>query len=227
MKAYGQGKKDRDLASKVVRQAIKVMDSYYGAPALTQSFVKSGVKQGPETWESGSSAKSGVAGQQAVLLMQKVAGEIELEQKEAKQEEAEAMRLYRKYIEEQRSARDLRQEELVEQSKMKGRLAAKVAALKEELVSLKADLETLNGQLGAMHEDCDQLLANYDKREEARAFEIQQLRDVVDIISGSSIAPRTGGAALFALADDKEMRDMRVLSGNLDSLADKARLLTQ
>ena len=38
-----------------------------------------------------------------------------------------------------------------------------------------------------------------------RAFEIQQLRDVVDILAGSSVAPRTGGAALFLAAeDDKE-----------------------
>merc|ERR1719174_1672104 len=111
---------------------------------------------------------------------------------------------------------------------------------REESSSLQEDHDAITGQLGDLHSECDALLQNHKKRSEARFFEISQLRDVVDILSGSSVAARTGDSAAASAAMiqqkpqkqqkqqrkqqpvDDQLAELQDLSTSIDSLAVKA-----
>jgi len=71
----------------------------------------------------------------------------------------------------------------------------------------------------------------YDKRKKGRAFEVNQLRDVMDILSGSSIATRTGlmqdsdAEAAFVQQDDGALdgaQEPAVTERNLESALEPA-----
>merc|ERR1719326_1967911 len=63
---------------------------------------------------------------------------------------------------------------------------------KESKTEKTQTMTSLTEQLQGLSSDCDQLIQNHDEREKARSFEVSQLRDVNDILSGSQIAARTG-----------------------------------
>merc|ERR1719198_1487090 len=100
-------------------------------------------------------------------MVQDIADDIAKEQKDAKMAEEDA-------------------------ADVKAKLGVNINTLKETLQQKNDELAAINKQLDSLHKQCDELLKFFDKRKKGRAFEISQLRDVMDILSGSSIAARVG-----------------------------------
>lgn len=201
--AYEAGTRDRELAVKVIRQAKQVLKEFYETSEPTSLMQKSHKKQdpaqpglpertdAPETWSSTQSQRA-PGGDQMALMMEKIAEDIEKEQRDALIDEKDSETQYEKYVQESREAFDKRMDDMTKRVTRKAKALVQVNNHNEEMSSLSEDLTSIETQLTSLHGECDALLQNHAQRRDERAFELRQLRDVVDILSGASIAARTG-----------------------------------
>merc|ERR1719503_261587 len=126
------------------------------------------------------------------LMMEKIAEDIEKEQRDAQLDEADSKSAYERYLQESKEAFDKRMDDMTKRVTRKAKALVQVNNHNEEMTSLSEDLASIETQLTSLHGECDALLQNHAQRRDERAFELRQLRDVVDILSGASIATRTG-----------------------------------
>lgn len=252
--AYEAGAKDRTLAVKVIRQAKTVLAAFYeskekGSLAqVTGVHDKSGAPP-PETWSSTSSQRQSTGSGAVMMMLDKIAEDIETEQKDAAIEEKTSAKAYDRFQKDSREEFDKRAEEMTDRVTRKAKALVQVNNHREESTSLQEDFDSITVQLGDLHSECDALLQNHKQREEARFHEISQLRDVIDILSGSSVAARTGDSAAAAAAlvqkpqmsgkpqrqqqprvdagNDDQLSELQDLSSSIDGLAAKARSLAQ
>merc|ERR1719453_2486907 len=93
-------------------------------------------------------------------------------------------------------------------------------ATEESLGAIKTKME-------ATASECDDLVKNYDEREKARKFEIDQLKDAFEILSGSQIAARTAFLAaehsfLQQRTSDTVLRQLQGVSRSVEKLIQAA-----
>merc|ERR1719487_1551542 len=69
----------------------------------------------------------------------------------------------------------------------KAKLNVQINDAKEREVQKNDELDATNTELASLHESCDELLKHYDDRVHARSFEVSQMKDVIDILKGSSM----------------------------------------
>merc|ERR1719408_429328 len=113
--------------------------------------------------------------------------------------------------------------EMTTKVKRKAKLLVQVDADTEDRDSAKRAVEDVSGALDALHKECDAFLAGFKKAEKARAFEIAQLKDVFDILSGSQVAARTGFLELEASTQNgQELDQLREMSKLADDVLDKS-----
>jgi chromosome segregation ATPase len=248
-KAYETGKKDRELAVKVLNQAKQVLKGFYETPDSTslaqhrstgrgaagRRHQEKRVAQGPndvagagaqpETW-TGSSRKD-VQGFNIVQVMDMLIGDISKEEKDASLQEADAAAQFEKLEKDTQDNFDSMMQETTDRVKQKAKLVVTLNIAKESKTEKTNDLAAVNAQIESLHQECDDLLQHFEERTKARTFELSQLRDVVDILSGSSVAARTGGgAALLEQPDslsDREKMLLQDMSRAATGLASRTR----
>lgn len=187
---FTAGTKDRTLAIKVLNQARGVLQKFYDK-SKGNLLQKQAGKQAPQKWAPGSARKQ-AASFGAVSMVQDIADDIAKEQKDAAIQEKEAAVAFEQLQKDSRKSTDEKQQDITDRTIAKAKLGVQINALKETQETKTNDLDSVNKQLKALHDSCDELLKFYEKRKKARTFEVSQLRDVMDILSGSSISARTG-----------------------------------
>jgi len=130
-------------------------------------------------------------------MVQDIADDIAKEQQDATMEENEKAAEYTALQKESATKTDDTQQDITERVVAKAKIGVSINTLKETQTQKADDLNAINKQLESLHKSCDELLEFYDKRSKARDFEVSQLRDVFDVLSGSSMSVRTGDAALI------------------------------
>jgi len=199
---YEAGKKDRALAIKVLAQAKAVLNKFYasgGKDALIQAheatggaeFVPQSRGSAKPIVPSGSTRKT-LASEGVIILLEKLAAEIAKEQNDAANEEQEAAAAYERLQVDSRAEFDDQIQVITDRVKVKAKTLVHIGSDKEVVRQKTEDQTAVGEQLGSLHGQCDELLASFEQRTTARSFELSQLRDVVDILSGSRLAPRTG-----------------------------------
>jgi hypothetical protein len=185
---YETSSKDRILAIKVLNQAKAVLNEFYkhGNKKLMQIAGSQ-----PAKWSPGSPRKT-TATFGAVSMIQDILDDVKKEQSDATKAEEDAKVEYANLAKESRENTDEKHQDITQRVTAKAKLGVQINTLKETEVQLTNDLGAINHQLASLHEACDELLQFYNRRVKARSFEVAQLRDVMDIVSGSSIAARTG-----------------------------------
>merc|ERR1719313_2502739 len=159
-------------------------------------------------------------------MLQKITDDIEREQKDAEVAETEAATAYETQVKESRKEFDSRMEEITMRVTRKAKVLVQLDNHKETQEQHTDTMDALEGQLLGLSHDCDELLKNHDAREKARSFEIAQLRDVIDILSGSQIAARTGLLQTqVTAASDREFSAFQDMSQAIDGLESRARNL--
>jgi len=197
------GSKDRALAIKVLGQAKAVLQQFYDK-SLLQS-------DGPPQY--GGRKKAASFG--AVSMVQDIADDIAKEQKDAAMQENEAAEAYARLQRDSREAEDDKQQDVTDRVKAKAKLGVQINTLKETRQAKSDDLNAITKQLVALHKECDELLEYYNKRKKARSFEVSQLRDVMDILSGSNLAARTFLQEKEAAPQEKEAAPQPVWRADL------------
>lgn len=199
---YESTTKDRKLALKVLAQAKEVLTSFY------KSKDNTALLQQPAVKGSGKSSRKDVQSQAAVDMLEMVASDIAKEQKDADMEEKQAASEFEKLQTDSRNTFDEQMAAATEKVKLKAKTLVQLGTDKETKTQKGEDLGAVLDQLESLHGECNMLLKNYDQRTKARGFEIDQLKDVMDILSGSSVATRTGFAQEGADAMDEKEREL-------------------
>jgi hypothetical protein len=198
---FTSSSKDRTLALKVLNQAVSVLNGFYNKANFMQSHKAAAMEarssQAPTPPSFGKSKNT--AGFGAVSMVQNIADDIRKEQKDAALEEQKAADVYAKLHDDSATDTDNLRKDITDSVMTKAKMGVQINTLKETLVQKNDDMTAVVSQLAALHSKCDELTKNYDERTKARTFEVNQLRDVTDILSGSSIAARTG-----LMQDDSE-----------------------
>jgi len=196
---YDKGTKDRLLAGKVLKQASAVLAKFYAtmdpsqAAALNQKPVQIGEqKEPPKTWRKGSSSRKEILGNAVIRIIEKIRDDIILEQKAAQKDEEQAIVVFEKLMKDSRVQFDDSMADITERVKRKAKLTVEVNADKQAKSQKDKELVDVKTQLASLHAKCDELMKNFEARTKARNFEVSQLKDVMDILSGSSVATRTG-----------------------------------
>lgn len=192
---YEAGKKDRMLALKVLYEAHRILSEFYATQdphknGLLQKTTGRHQRQRPETFHA--SSRHGGAADGVLALLEKISQDIQRDQQDAEVEENEAAAAWAKHLVASRKEFDTRMEEITMRVTRKAKLLVQLDHHKETQGQQVEALDAVTQQLGGLATECTQLLENHDAREKARAFEVSQLRDVIDILSGSSEAVRTG-----------------------------------
>lgn len=189
-KTYKTGMKDRKMTIKVLGSAMAVLQKFYNSAAMVQK--KAEVMNGqPPSFDEGSTRK-GTMGNIVIAMLEKIVGDVQKEQKDAEIAENKAETEFQETLRENAEMYETRMEEITQKVIRKSRLKVQLGDQKETLEEKEDEFTSVVAQIKALHDDCDELLKFYDKRTKDRNFEIAQIRDVFDILSGSSVAARTG-----------------------------------
>jgi hypothetical protein len=119
-------------------------------------------------------------------LMDMMVSEIETDMKDAEYEEKTAQSDYGKLMAESESTRAANSKGITTKASAKAELEGKLEAEKGMLADTDEDLSLIGTTLSDLHAQCDFLLQNYDLRKEARANEIESLKNAKAILSGAN-----------------------------------------
>jgi len=190
---FKTGSKDRALAMKVLNQAKTVLQEFYNKK---KDFLQVGAAPAPARKALSApkfrSARKTTASFGAVSMVQNIADDIAKEQKDAAIAENESSSAYVQLRDDSAQKTDDKREDITERTMAKAKLNVNINTAKETRNEKQNDLVSVNKQLAGLHKECDELMKFYNKRAKARTFEVSQLRDVMDVVSGSSISSRTG-----------------------------------
>merc|ERR1719311_1741634 len=182
---YERGKKDRELALKVLQEATNVLEAFYKSkPAALVQTAAEQPKIGDSKRHTGESNV-------VLVMLAKIIDDIRLEQKHAAEEELKASQAYDKLKMDTRHSFDAMMMEITEKVTRRAKLTVKMESATDDKESTEDSLKALGTKMSALASECDELVKDYDKREKARKFETDQLRDAFEILSGSQIAART------------------------------------
>jgi len=233
---YEAGAKDRKLAVKVLRQAKMVLKAFYNskeASVLQKGVKKSKIDPPPKSWQSGSTSRHSGEGNIVLNMLDTIAHDIEQEEKDASLTESEAAKDYLELKTENRREFDEGQREIRLRVSRKAKLLVQLDSHKETKTAEEESLEAINAQLVSLGKECDDFVKTFEATTKARDFEISQLRDVIGILSGASIAARTGDqlalvqAGNHGHASDAKLAVFRSMSQAVDVLDKRARSLVQ
>jgi len=192
---YEAGAKDRNLAVKVLLQAKEVLKAFYATAdrtALAQAAKDASREaQAPPATASRSSRKD-LASAAVVQIVEKLADEISKEETDAAAEEQEAATAFEQLQVDSRAEFDTQMQAITERVKVKAKTLVHLGTDKETHTQKGEDKLAIESQLVSLHKECDELLENFEQRLKARSFEVSQLKDVIEILSGSQVAARTG-----------------------------------
>merc|ERR1719183_1507887 len=170
-------------------------------------------------------------GQSNVVLamLAKITDDIKLEQKHAQEEEDKSSADFEKYVLDVRHNFDATMMEITEKVTRRAKLAVKLESSVEDQESTMDSLTALGTKMEATSTECKDLVENYEKREKARKFEIDQLKDAFEILSGSQIAARTAFLSaersfLQQRTSDTVLRQLQGVSRSVEKLIQAATL---
>jgi chromosome segregation ATPase len=195
---YDSGRKDTDLAVKVLQQAARILRSFY---------------ETKDTLGKRKTVRSNIA----VAMIETVIEDILRDQKSAEEEEARSVRAFEKLQIDKREEFDEQIEELTVRKQRKATLLVEQGSEEEDKEQLDEDIASVKDQMNNLNKECQDLLTHYDQRRTARSFEISQLRDAFDILSGSQVAVRTGAFIDADAQEDALLQDMTRAVSNLTS----------
>jgi len=182
---YERGKKDRELALKVLAEATNVLEAFYKSkPASLVQTTEDQPKIGDSKRHSGE-------GNVVLVMLAKILDDIKLEQKHAAEEELASSQSFEKLKLDTRHSFDAMMMEITEKVTRRAKLTVKMESATDDQEATDESLKALKQKMDALASECDELVKDYDKREKARQFEIDQLKDAFEILSGSQIAART------------------------------------
>merc|ERR1719160_952646 len=140
----------------------------------------------PETFEGGyqkSEKSAGVLG-----LMDMIIRELKTDKKDAEYEEKTAQKDYAALMSESQTTRNQDAKSITDKAAAKATLEGKLEEAKEKKSMTSDELATVTSYIQDLHVSCDFLMQNYDLRKEARANEVDGLKNAKATLAGAGFA---------------------------------------
>jgi len=222
---YEKAAKDRTLALKVLTEATSVLTKFYESK-VAPAFVQTSATQGPMPKVDASERHAG-EGNVVLAMLAKIMDDIKLEEKHAADQEDKLAAAFEKYRLDCRHNFDATMMEITEKVTRRAKLEVKLESATEDHESDSDSLDALKLKLEAVGGECKPLIAEYEEREKGRKFEMDQLRDAYEILSGSQIAARTAflqseKSFLQQKTSDRVLQQLQSVSRSVGALVEAA-----
>merc|ERR1719428_1176404 len=154
---YERGKKDRELALKVLQEATNVLEAFYKSkPAALVQVTEAQPKIGDSKRHTGESNV-------VLVMLAKIIDDIKLEQKHAAEEELKASQAYDKLKMDTRHSFDAMMMEITEKVTRRAKLTVKMESATDDKGATEDSLKALGQKMSALASECDELVKDYDK----------------------------------------------------------------
>jgi len=140
----------------------------------------------PATW--GAYQKKGEDSNGVIAMMDMLIADLDKEMTVAKTEEKEAQAEYETFLS---NAKDKKAEDVKSNNDKTAAKADMESQLEKMDLALKTTVKeayAMTQTIGDLHAECDWLLANYDSRKQARAGEIESLKNAKAVLSGADFS---------------------------------------
>jgi len=137
----------------------------------------------PETW--GAFAKQSEANGGVVQMLNLLIGDLDKEIAEAEAEERDAQADYETLMQDSAEKRTADSKSLSEKQGAKADTQAAVERHTDDLASAEKEYGATMKYIGSLHAECDWLLKYFDVRQQARADEMDSLRNAKAVLSGA------------------------------------------
>jgi len=117
-------------------------------------------------------------------MIDEVIGDSKKTEAEAIASEEDAQEAYEDFMKDSNKSLKKHSQSRADMSERKAKAEGELSATKADLMTTLKTLEGLNSLMGDLHKSCDFLLKNFDARQEARAAEMDALREAKAILSG-------------------------------------------
>jgi len=138
----------------------------------------------PETF--GAYKKSSEKSSGVLALMDMIVKELEDDMKDGEYEEKVAQKDYQELMSDSAESREGKVKSITDKENAKAKLGEKKIRTVEKETADFADVESIHKYVNNLHHDCDFILDNYDYRKEARASEVEALKNAKAILAGAS-----------------------------------------
>merc|ERR1719375_1492062 len=139
----------------------------------------------PETFGSGPPKKNeksaGVMG-----MMDEIVNELKMDMKDMEYEEKTAQKDYGELMADSQTNRAADSKAIVDKEATKAELETKLMATKEARAAASEDVKLVATTIKDLHASCDFIMQNYDLRKEARANEVDSLKNAKAVLSGAN-----------------------------------------
>jgi chromosome segregation ATPase len=200
-KEFIQQRSEFETAKALIAKAKNKLNKYYN-PALYKpppkaeqteeeriyenlSFLQ--LPKAPETWE-GERKNQGQASSGVIALMDTLVKDIDLQMKDAVNEEETSQRDYDTLMKDSKDAVAANERSKTEKEGQLANTEASVHEAENGRRNTNDELSAIKQDLVQLHANCDFILQNYDFRKEARANEKNALNNAKAILSGANYA---------------------------------------
>lgn len=225
---FERATKDRNLATKVLDEAASVLRTFYAsqAPALVQAKGEAGDAQTPQPQGQASQRHAGESNV-VLAMLGKIRDDINHEQSKAADAESKAEKAFEKYTLDCRADFDSMMAEITEKVTRRAKLEVKLESSTEDSDAGTESLLALATKITATNSECEPIVEHWDERSKARLFQIDQLKDAFEILSGSQIAARTAFLTaernfVAQKTSDSVLRELQDTAKTVSSLVEEA-----
>merc|ERR1719160_88890 len=138
----------------------------------------------PETF--GSYEKKGAKSSGVIGLMDMIIKDLESDMKDMEYEEKTGQKDYGELMADSQATRATDVKSITDKEAAKAELESKLTTSKENRQATAGDLSNVQTMIQDLHASCDFILQNYDLRKEARANELDSIKNAKAVLSGAN-----------------------------------------
>lgn len=179
---------DQRLTQAILDKALSRMKEVYaflqqqpGAAHIATSGTHTDPGNGPARFTK---YEENAGGKRVVAMLEEVIAESKKTEAEAIASEEDAQEAYEDFMKDSNKSLKQHIESRATMTQRKAKAEGELTATKEDLMATLNVLEGLHNLNADLHKSCDYLLKNFDARQEARAAEMDALKEAKNILSG-------------------------------------------
>jgi hypothetical protein len=176
---------DQRETAKLLQTALGVLNDFYNkADSLVQTKKQEPAGPPPPPGFSGFKKNAGAGG--VIGLLQQIIADAKAMEADAIHSEGEAQKAYEGFVKDTNDSIVTKQKDIVNRSKAKATAEGDLVQKKTDEENVQIELEQLSNYNAELHSNCDFLVKNFDLRQEARAEEVEALKQAKAILSGAN-----------------------------------------
>lgn len=184
---FQQTIQDQRLTQMILGKALARMKEVYamlqqpGAAHIATSGTHTDAGNGPARFTK---MKQNAGGARVVAMLEEVMTDSKTMENEAMAAEEDAQTAYENFMKDSNKSIIAHSESIASQTEARAKAKVSLSMAKTDLKQTLTFLEGLYQTKGDLHKSCDYVMKNFDARQEARAAEVEALKEAKAILSG-------------------------------------------